>query len=334
MGNGEEEVHAIAPLETAGPGEITFLSNPKYKHWLHDSKASAVLVSLDVEPCQVNLIRVSDPYLALAKVIPFFQVPNQRKKVRSPQAHVDSDAEVELDVEIYAGAHVSRGAKIGRGTILYPGVFVGEDARIGEDCILYPNVTVREKCRMGDRVIIHAGAVIGSDGFGFAVEGGRRVKIPQVGIVEIGDNVEIGANTTIDRATLGATRIASGVKIDNLVQIGHNVEIEEDAVIVAQTGIAGSSKIGRGVILAAQVGVADHVVIGDGVVAAARSGVTKFVPGGTRIAGFPAVPHDVWLRTQACLARLHQLFRRVTFLEKEPKTRKRREGRSLPHDKR
>jgi len=229
-------------------------------------------------------------------------------------------------VEIYAGAHVSSGAKIGRGTILYPGVFVGEEVRIGEECILYSNVTVREGCRMGNRVILHAGAVIGADGFGFALEGGRRVKIPQVGIVEIGDDVEIGANTTIDRATLGVTRIASGVKIDNLVQIGHNTVVGADTIIVAQTGISGSCRIGSRVVLGGQVGVADHVTIGDGAQVGAQSGVHRDVAPGGAVLGAPAIPAPEARRTMAALPRLPELLRAVRTLERRVAELERRFG--------
>jgi UDP-3-O-[3-hydroxymyristoyl] glucosamine N-acyltransferase len=213
---------------------------------------------------------------------------------------------------------VCAAATVGDGSVLYPGVFVGEGARIGVDCVLHPHVVVREQCRVGNRVIVHAGAVIGSDGFGYARDGDIRVKIPQIGIVEIEDDVEIGANTTVDRATLGKTVIGRGTKIDNLVQIAHNVTIGEHSVIAAQAGIAGSTRVGRAVTLAGQVGVVNHISIGDGATIGPQSGVAQSVPPGAVLSsGLPAAPHQEWLKVMTLLPQLPKLWRLVRRLDKQ-----------------
>jgi UDP-3-O-[3-hydroxymyristoyl] glucosamine N-acyltransferase len=215
-------------------------------------------------------------------------------------------------------AFIGARARIGKGSVLFPGVFVGDDVQIGEDCVLHPNVVVRERCRIGDRVILHAGVVIGSDGFGYAGEGSQRIKIPQIGIVEVEDDVEIGANTTVDRATLGRTLIGRGVKIDNLVQVAHNVIVGENSVFAAQVGVAGSARVGKNVTLAGQVGVGHHLQIGDGATIGPKSGVGRSVEPRAVLSGFiEAVPHKQWMRAMLLLRELPGLWRAVRSIEKK-----------------
>jgi UDP-3-O-[3-hydroxymyristoyl] glucosamine N-acyltransferase len=225
---------------------------------------------------------------------------------------------------VYPGVHICSGARVEKQAVLYPGVFIGRDAAVGEASILHPGVTVYRRCRIGRRVVLHAGVVVGSDGFGFALPGWENRKIPQVGTVQIDDDVEIGANTTIDRGALGRTWIQRGVKIDNLVQIAHNVVIGEYSIIVAQVGISGSAQLGKGVVIGGQAGIVGHIRIGDGVMAAARSGVHKDIPPGRIIAGSPHMPHREWLKMEACLPKLPEmrealaaLQRRVAALEEK-----------------
>jgi UDP-3-O-[3-hydroxymyristoyl] glucosamine N-acyltransferase len=227
---------------------------------------------------------------------------------------VDSTARLGRGVSIAAGASVGAGASIGDRTALYPGARVGEGAVIGADCVLHPNAVVADACRVGDRCILHAGSVIGADGFGYVWDGEAHRKIPQAGIVRLEENVEIGANTAIDRATFGETVIGRGTKIDNLVQIGHNCVVEEHAILCAQVGLAGSSRIGRRVTLAGQVGVNDHITIGEGAVLTGQTGVTGNVPAGAVLSGFPEMPHRQWLRASALFARLPELARRLDDL--------------------
>ena len=236
----------------------------------------------------------------------------------SPGAFVDASAILAEKVTIFAGAFVGKRVRIGTGTVLFPGVFVGDDAQVGGDCILHPNVVVREACRLGERVILHAGVVIGSDGFGYAGSGAQRIKIPQTGIVVLEDDVEIGANTTVDRATIGRTVIERGVKIDNLVQIAHNVAVGEYSVIAAQAGVAGSSRLGRNVTLAGQVGVVNHIEIGDGAMIGPQSGIAQSVPSGAVLSsGIAAAPHHEWLKVMALLPQLPKLWNAVRRLEKQ-----------------
>lgn len=317
IGDGSAAVSRVSPIEEAGPGDITFLAHPRYRSHLKSCKATAVIVAEGVEveppvePGRGYLV-VADPYPAFARILECLHPPRRYSGEISPLASVDPKASVAENVTIFPFVYVGPGASIDRGTVLFPGVFVGEEARVGRDCVFYSNATVRERCSLGDRVVLHAGAVIGADGFGYADVGKERIKIPQVGTVEIGDDVEIGANTTVDRATMGRTVIGKGVKIDNLVQVAHNVVIGERTIIAAQTGIAGSTKIGRHVILAGQVGVADHVEIGDNAMVGPRSGLPRSVPPGAVLAGtLEAAPRRQWDKVIALLPRLPELWREL-----------------------
>lgn len=323
IGDDQVEISKVGAIEEAGPGEITFLANPRYRAYLAGCRASAIIVGPGVvnETCAKSgqgFLETSNPYVAFAKVLQLFN-PSAAYAARvSSAASIDSTASVDAGATVFPNVFVGRDVKIGRGTVLYPGVFLGDRAEVGADCILHPNVTVREGCRIGNQVVLHAGVVIGSDGFGYAGEGRARIKIPQIGIVVIEDDVEIGANTTVDRATLGQTVIRRGAKIDNLVQIAHNVVVGEDAIIAAQTGIAGSTRIGKDVILAGQVGIVNHVEIGDGARIGPQSGIPRSVPAGSLLSGgIAAAPHHEWLKVMTLLPQLPKLWNSVRSLEKK-----------------
>lgn len=316
-------IERIRSIDEAGPGDLTFVSNPKYRKRLDSTGASAILVAPGTVCAGKNLLFVDDPYLALGRLLVLFHPEEEETAGISPEATIEAGADVSPEAVVYPGVHVCRGARVGKKVVLYPGVFIGRNVVVGDSSILYPAVTVYRRCLIGRRVVLHAGVVVGSDGFGFALPGRENEKIPQVGYVQIDDDVEIGANTTIDRGTLGRTWIRKGVKIDNLVQIAHNVEIGEYSVIVAQVGISGSAQLGKGVVVGGQVGIVGHIRIGNGAMAAAQAGVHKDVPAGHIVAGSPHMPHREWLKMEACLPKLPEmrgnladLQRRVAALEK------------------
>lgn len=314
---GKEEIRSLRPMNEAGPHDLTFLANPKYRKAVPALRAGAILVPEILPEASIPQIVVPSPYLAMALLLQhFFPLPTPQHGI-SPQSVVDTSARIEENVEIRAGCVVGARTEIGEGTLLYPGCVVGDDVRIGRHCILYPRVSLLDRVRVGDRVIVQSGAVIGSDGFGYA-EGpeGRRIRIPQTGTVVLEDDVEIGANVTIDRATFGETIIGRGTKIDNLVQIAHNVRTGRDCVIVSQTGVSGSTKLGDRVILAGQVGVVGHIEIGSDSMVGAQSGVAQTLTPGSRVSGSPALPHSLWLRIQGTLKHLPSLVKRISSLEK------------------
>jgi UDP-3-O-[3-hydroxymyristoyl] glucosamine N-acyltransferase len=317
-------IERIRGIDEAGPGDLTFVANPKYRKKMETTGASAILVVPGTVCAGKNLLIVENPYVALGQLLALFHPEDEETAGISKHATVEAGADVSPEAVVYPGVHVCRGARVETQAVLYPGVFIGRDAAVGEASILYPGVTVYRRCRIGRRVILHAGVVVGSDGFGFALPGRENRKIPQVGTVQIDDDVEIGANTTIDRGTLGRTWIQRGVKIDNLVQIAHNVVIGEYSIIVAQAGISGSSQLGKGVVIGGQAGIVGHIRIGDGVMASARSGVHKNVPPGQIVAGTPHMLHREWLKMEACLPKLPEmrealaaLRRRVAVLEEK-----------------
>jgi UDP-3-O-[3-hydroxymyristoyl] glucosamine N-acyltransferase len=324
VGDGALEVERVAPLEQAGPGALSFFSNRKYRAAYEATAATAVVVDAKDDPLPGRtVIRAREPYLAFAKIATLFNPPRAARGGISPQAFVHPDARVDPTAEVMPLASVAAGATVGPRTTLHPGVQVGENAAIGADCILYANVVVREDCVIRDRCILQPGAVIGSDGFGFAFDaegegaGPRHYKVPQSGNVIVEEDVEIGANTCVDRAALGSTVIGRGAKIDNLVQIAHNVQVGALSLLVSQVGIAGSTKLGMGVVLAGQVGVVGHLEIGDGAKIAAQSGIMHDVAPGDVMMGSPARGQGEWLRIHASLAKLPDLLKRVRDLEKQ-----------------
>ncbi len=316
LGNPDLRIEGIASLEDAGPNHITFLANPKYAKAAKASNAGAIIVSPEWKDLEKNLIVCPDPYLALAKIATFFSASEKAPRGVDKKAILEQGVKLGNDISIYPSAYVASGSIIGDRTEIHPGAYIGNDVKIGKDCIIYPNVSILRGTIIGDRVIIHSGTVIGSDGFGYAPSPEGYFKIPQNGIVHIEDDVEIGANCTIDRATFGKTWIKRGTKIDNLVQIAHNVIIGEHTALVSQVGISGSTRIGNQVILAGQVGVAGHLTIGDRVRVAAQSGIAHSIPSGKDMSGSPAIDHRTWLKCSAIFPRLPQMRKTIKELEK------------------
>jgi len=319
-GDGAVEINGVASLDDAGPGDITFLADPRYLKRLKETKAGAVIVAPGVKGTRrVNLLVSDNPHLAFARVLDLFRPLELPAQGVHPNSAVHPEATVGEGVSIGPFAVVAEGASIGPGAVLFPGVYIGKGASVGTDAILYPGVSVREGCVIGDRVVAHSNAVIGSDGFGYARVGNRYHKIPQRGIVRVGDDVEIGACVTIDRATIGETVIGRGTKIDNLVQVAHNVKVGEDCVLVSQVGIAGSTTVGDRVQLGGQAGLAGHIEVGSDVMVGAKSGVTKDVPSRSVVSGMPAIPHGEWLRSQTIVIKLPEMRKKIAELEKRLK---------------
>ena len=322
-GDGSLEIREVAGIRQAQTGMISFVANPRYAPEVAKTKASAVVVDKTWNrPCSAALIRVDNPDAAFAKVAEWFAPPPVIYPVGvHPSAYVAEGVELGERVSIGPQCVVEAGSKIGNDTVLVGSCYVGQGVTIGSKSLLYPCVSVREYARIGDRVIIHNGTVIGSDGFGYSVdEKGVRTKIPQIGTVEIGNDAEIGANTCIDRARFGVTRIGCGVKVDNLVQIAHNVTIGDHSVVISQVGIAGSATIGKHAILAGQAGIAGHIVVGDGAIVGGQSAVTKSVPAKTFVSGYPAMPHEKATRLNAHIRSLPTLKDRVRKLEERVDT--------------
>lgn len=306
-GDGSTAITGISSLTEAQPGDISFLANPKYAPFLAETRASAVLVAAPQPADHVAQIVVANPDHAFARLVATYGPQSAKMPVGvHPLAVIGEDVRLGEGVTIGPYAVIADGARIGDRSVIYPQVFIGASATIGADCLLYPQVSVRERCVLGNRVILHSGAVIGSDGFGYATIEGVHQKIPQVGIVAIEDDVEIGANTTIDRARFGTTRIGQGTKIDNLVQIAHNVETGRHCLIVAQVGIAGSTKLGNQVTLAGQSGISGHLSIGDQAIVTAMAGVSKHVPPKTVVRGYPAQEIKLAQAQEVAVRRLPQ----------------------------
>lgn len=309
-------ISGLAPLEMAGPDKITFLANPKYAAKVAETGAGAVLMAAGGESHDRNVIEVANPYLAFAKLLNLFHVTKPAPLGVMPGASIGENVLLGSDISIYPGARIGDNAVIGDGCMLHPGAVIYAGVIIGSNTLIHANAVIRERCRIGSRCVIQPGAVIGSDGFGYAPDGRGYYPIPQIGIVVLEDDVEIGANTCIDRAALEVTLIRRGTKLDNLVQIAHNCQIGEDCMIVSQVGISGSSKIGNHVTLAGQVGVAGHLTIGDNVMVGAQSGIPGSLPANAGYSGTPAMPHKDWLKAMAVVPRLPELRKTVTALEK------------------
>jgi UDP-3-O-[3-hydroxymyristoyl] glucosamine N-acyltransferase len=311
-GDQNQEITGVEGIEKAGPGQLTFLANPKYTPFARTTKAGAVLVTEDFEPIAAATLRTPNPYLAFARAVDLFHPAPRYAPGIHPTAVIDSSATVGEDVHIGAYVVIMAEAVIGAGTALLPHVVIYPQVRMGKDCLIHAHAVVREGCQLGDGVILQNGAVIGSDGFGFAKkENGAWHKIPQSGAVLLGDEVEVQANSCIDRASVGSTEIARGVKVDNLVQVGHGSTVGENTLLCAQVGLAGSSGVGKNVVLAGQVGVVGHSFIGDGVVVTAQSGVPGDVAPGSVISGSPAFEHRAWMRSIAAFRRLPDLAKQV-----------------------
>lgn len=319
-GNAQAAVSGFGKIEEAQAGQLAFLANPKYEEYLYTTQASVVIVNESLElkqSVQATLIRVPDAYSAFAALLSQYEaMQRQMLSGREEPSFVHDTATMGNDVYIGAFAYIGKNVRIGNNVKIYPQVFIGDDVTIGDNTVLNPGVKVYHRCVLGKNVIVHAGTVIGSDGFGFAPQAdGTFKKVPQMGNVVLEDDVEVGSNSTIDRATIGSTIVHAGAKIDNLVQIAHNVEIGSHTVIAAQTGISGSTKIGKGVMIGGQVGIVGHIKIGDGAKINAQSGVSKSLDNGKAVTGSPAYDYTSALRSQAVSRRLPELEKKVKELE-------------------
>ncbi len=317
-GDGSIRITGAAPIESAGPTDISFVANPNYAKFVNTTSAGALVLDMQTECSRLPVIRHLNPYLTFAKIVDLLYTPPVLVEPGiSSQAVIEPGAVIGQGCSVGPLCHVCGSARIGDNTSLVSSVFVGRDVTIGSNCLLHPGVRVLHGSKIGDNAIIHGGAVIGSDGFGFAQSESGHRKIRQVGWVEIGSDVEIGANTTIDRGALGPTKIGRGTKIDNLVQIAHNVEIGEHCLIIAQAGISGSTKLGNYVALAGQVGLVGHIELGNGVRVGAQSGVSHSIPDGKTYFGYPAREIMETKRIEAAIRRLPELLKRVKKLENE-----------------
>jgi UDP-3-O-[3-hydroxymyristoyl] glucosamine N-acyltransferase len=317
VGDESLSIHGVAGIREARPGDLTFLANPRYETYLGETRAAAVLVAEARPGVAAAQLVHANPYLAFLKAVKIFRQerPRPRPGVH-PTAVIAPGARLGEGVSVGPHAVIEEGAEIADGAVVMAGSYVGQNARLGKESWLYPNVTVREDCVLGERVVVHSGAVIGADGFGYVKDGDVYQKVPQVGNVVIGDDVEIGANTCIDRATTGTTQVGSGTKIDNQVQLGHNVLLGDNVIVVAQVGISGSTRVERGATVAGQAGIAGHIVIGEGAVVGSQAGVTKSVPPHTQVSGYPAQPHALAKRIHALTMRLPQMVERLQQIEK------------------
>ena len=320
VGDENATVHTFAKIEEGMPGAISFLSNPKYTHYIYDTQSSIVLVNKDFEPekeIKATLIKVDNAYESLAKLLNLYEMSKPKKTGIDPLAYIAPTAKIGENVYIAPFACVGDNAEIGDNTSLHPHATVGSGAKIGNDCILYPHATVYHDCRVGNNCTLHAGSVVGADGFGFAPSPEGYEKIPQIGITILEDNVEIGANTCIDRATMGATVIRKGVKLDNLIQIAHNVEVGSHTVMASQVGVAGSTKIGEWCMFGGQVGVAGHITVGNRVNMGAQSGVNGSVKDGKQLIGTPPIEFKNYFKSSAVFKKLPDMYLELASLKKE-----------------
>ncbi len=319
-GDPSVKVSNFSRIEEGKPGTLTFLANPKYIHYIYTTKASIVLVNDDFvpeQPVQATLIRCANAYASLAVLLDLVEKTKPQKIGIEPMSYISDSASVGADVYVGGFAYIADNAQIGNNVKIYPQSYIGDDVKIGDNTIIYPGVKIYQGCIIGDNCIIHAGVVIGSDGFGFAPENGVYKKIPQMGIVIIEDDVEIGANTTIDRAVMDATIIRKGVKLDNLIQIAHNVEVGENTVMAAQVGVSGSTKIGKQCMLGGQVGLGGHITIGDNANIGAQSGIISNIEPNAKILGAPAIPVQDFFRSSIIFPKLPEMYRQIAQLQKE-----------------
>jgi UDP-3-O-[3-hydroxymyristoyl] glucosamine N-acyltransferase len=316
QGDATIRINGLAPLEAAGPDKVTFLANPKYATKVAETGAGAVLMAPNSESYGRTVIEVANPYLAFAKLLTLFYVQPRSPRGVMPEACLGTGVLLGEDVSLYPGAIVGDNVTIGDRCVVFPGAVLYDGVTVGEDSVIHANAVIRERCRIGKRCVIQPGAVIGSDGFGYAPDGRGYYPIPQIGIVVLEDDVEIGANSCIDRAALDVTLVKRGTKIDNLVQIAHNCQIGEDTMLCSQVGISGSARIGNHVTLTGQVGVAGHLTIGDNVMVGAKSGVPSSLEANAGYSGIPVMPHKQWLKSMAVVAALPDLKKTVSSLEK------------------
>ena len=320
-GNENATVNTFSKIEEGTPGALSFLSNPKYTHYLYETKSSVVLINEDVElekPVDVTLVRVKNAYESVARLLQLYESMKPAKKGIDAQASISPSAKIGQDVFIGAFAVIGDGVVIGDGTQIYPHTVIGDGVTIGAKCVFYPNVTVYQGCKLGNNVTIHAGSVIGADGFGFAPNTEGYMKIPQIGIVIIEDDVEIGANTCVDRSTMGQTVIRKGVKLDNLIQVAHNCEIGENTVMSAQVGLAGSTKVGSWCMVGGQAGFAGHIQVADKTFVGAQCGVISNTKGdGQQLIGSPAMDTKVFFKAKALYAKLPDMYRQIAQLQRE-----------------
>lgn len=320
VGDETASVHTFAKIEEGVPGALSFLSNPKYTPYIYETKSSIVLVNKDFvpeQPISATLIKVNNAYESLAKLMTLYEQSHPKRVGIDPLAYVAPTAKIGKDVYLAPFACVGDGAVIGDGTALHPHATVGSNAKVGANCILYAHATVYHDCIVGNNCIMHAGSVVGADGFGFAPSPNGYEKIPQIGIAILEDNVEIGANTCIDRATMGATVIHKGVKLDNLVQIAHNVEVGANTVMASQVGVAGSTKIGEWCMFGGQVGIAGHITIGDKVNLGAQSGVPGSLKANQQLIGTPPMEMKPYFKSQAIFRKLPDMYKEMSALRKE-----------------
>jgi len=320
-GNENASVHTFAKIEEGKEGAISFLSNPKYTHYLYDTQSTIVLVNEDLQlehDVTPTLIRVKNAYEAVARLLQLYEQMKPRKTGVDPLAFVSPKATIGSDVYVGAFAYVGDGAVVGNGTQIYPHTVVGDGVKVGEQCLFYPHVTIYQGCQIGNRVTIHAGSVIGADGFGFAPNTEGYDKIPQIGIVIIEDDVEIGANTCVDRSTMGATVLHKGVKLDNLIQVAHNCEVGENTVMSAQVGMAGSTKIGSWCMVGGQAGFSGHITIADRTFIGAQSGViSNTKDNGQQLIGTPAIDPKLFFRASAVMKKLPDMYRELADLKRQ-----------------
>lgn len=319
-GDEDATVNTFAKIEDGKPGAISFLSNPKYTHYIYDTESSIVLVDKSVElekPTKATLIKVDNAYECVAKLLQLYESMKPKKTGIDSLTFISPSAKIGENVYIGAFAYIGDNVVIGDGCQIYPNVVICENAKVGNDCLFYPNVTIYHDCHIGNRVTLHAGSVVGSDGFGFAPSENGYDKIPQIGIVTIEDDVEIGANTCIDRSTMGSTYVRKGVKLDNLVQIAHNTDIGANTVMSAQVGIAGSTKVGQWCMFGGQVGIAGHITIGNKVFLGAQSGVPSSLKDNQTLIGTPPMEKLPYFKSQAIFQKLPDLYKQIQKLQKE-----------------
>ena len=315
-GDGELDVTRVAGIQDARPGDVTFLANPKYEKLLATTRATAVILKDEAPAAPCAMLRARDPYLAFARAVSLFAPVSRPAPGVHALAAIAADASLGADVSVGPFVAIGEGARIGERTVIYPNVTIGAGATVGSDCTIHSNAAIRERCTVGDRVILQNGVVVGGDGYGFVRRGdGTHEKIPQVAVVVIEDDVELGANTTVDRPAVGETRIKAGTKIDNLVQIGHGVTVGRNVLMAAQVGIAGSTDVEDDVVFGGQVGVGGHLTIGRGAIAVGQSGVTNSLDPGAFVAGYPAIDSRDWRKASVLFRRLPEMKRRIEQLE-------------------